>query len=221
MRRNKIKLLICGGIFCVLIMLASVWYSINFNDARMVVPMDYSTYEFQTKDLPMILSLLFSVLYGISLLITLFFHIRDMKKQLTETNTTRKINPKFGWFGLFGFLGFFGFWSYPLNGDIYPFVFFIFFGFFGFFYEGKMSGTYMDERFRENAAKAGNVSLKAICITAGIALFAACEGRLFGNLDYTLIAVVIILSLGLGFSMFLSEYLLYRYDHDEPETGEE
>ena len=36
-----------------------------------------------------------------------------------------------------------------------------------------------------------------------------------GNLEYTLIAYVIIISLALALKIFLSEFLLYRYDHDE------
>lgn len=101
-------------------------------------------------------------------------------------------------------------------------AFFLFFGFFGFYYEGKMSGTFMDERFRENIARA---KLKAYKITFGvmlIALIILCQGKLFGNLEYTLIASIITLSLALALGIFLSEYLLYRYDHDDQaEEGEE
>ena len=38
------------------------------------------------------------------------------------------------------------------------------------------------------------------------------RGRLMGNLEYTLIAYVIIISLALALKIFLSEFLLYRYD---------
>ena len=78
-----------------------------------------------------------------------------------------------------------------------------------------MSGTFMDERFRENIARA---KLKAYKITFGvmlIALIILCQGKLFGNLEYTLIASIITLSLALALGIFLSEYLLYRYDHDD------
>ena len=73
----------------------------------------------------------------------------------------------------------------------------------------------MDERFRENAAYA---QLKAYRITFSImhvALIILCQGKLFGNLEYTLIAAIITLSLALALGIFLSGYLLYRYDHDE------
>ncbi len=78
-----------------------------------------------------------------------------------------------------------------------------------------MSGTFMDERFRENIARA---KLKAYKITFGVMLLALiilCQGKLFGNLEYTLIASIITLSLALALGIFLSEYLLYRYDHDD------
>ena len=85
-----------------------------------------------------------------------------------------------------------------------------------------MSGTFMDERFRENIARA---KLKAYKITFGvmlIALIILCQGKLFGNLEYTLIASIITLSLAFALGIFLSEYLLYRYDHDDQaEEGEE
>ena len=80
---------------------------------------------------------------------------------------------------------------------------------------GRMSGTFMDERFRENIVRA---KLKAYRITFDIMFFALvilCQGKLFGSLEYTLIAVIIMLSLALALGMFLSEYLLYRYDHDD------
>ncbi len=78
-----------------------------------------------------------------------------------------------------------------------------------------MSGTFMDERFRQNAVlaklKASNIAFTIIFV----ALIVLCRGRLFGNFEYTLIAAIIMLSLALALRIFLSEYLLYRYDHDE------
>lgn len=141
---------------------------------------------------------------------------------MEETGVTRKINPRLGFLGALGFLGFAGFFSYRVDGTIFPFAFFIFFGFFGFFYEGRMSETFMDERFRENIARA---RLKAYKITFSIMLVALvilCQGKLFGSLEYTLIAAIITLSLALALGIFLSEYLLYRYDHDDQaDVGEE
>ena len=41
-------------------------------------------------------------------------------------------------------------------------------------------------------------------------------GKLMGCLEYTLIALVIVIALSIALELFLSEYLLYHYDHDEP-----
>lgn len=219
MKTRKAKWLIGCGIFCVLLQLISVGYAVRFNDSRLVVPMDFNSYAFQIKDLPMLISVSLSCLYSLALFAMLVVSIGKNRKRLEKTNTTRALNPKLGWLGLLGFLGFAGFWTYSLDGSVFPFLFFLFFGFFGFYYEGKMSGTFMDERFRENAARA---QLKAYKITYGIILFALiilCQGKLFGNLEYTLMAVMIMLSLALALGMFLCEYLLYRYDSEE--AGEE
>lgn len=215
MKKNNIKIWIGCGIFSIAALLLSVWYAVACNDSRLVVPMDLDRYTFTPKDLPMILSVLLFCGYVIALFLSLWAGSRKNKVTAERANTTRKLNPKLGLLGLLGFLGFAGFWSYPARGDVTPFAFFLFFGFFGFFYEGKMSGTFMDERFRENAARA---QLRAYKITFSIilaALIVLCQGKLFGSLEYTLIATMIVLSIALALGIFLPEYLLYRYDHDE------
>ena len=211
---RKTKLWIGCGIFGILILLASSLFAITFNDSRLVVPMQ-GRYVFQIKDLPMILSVSLLCVYAIALFITLMLHAGRMQRQQERSNSTRKLNPKLGFLGLLGFLGFGGFWTYSVNGTIFPFLFFIFFGFFGFYFDGKMSGTFMDERFRENATRA---SLKASNISFAIILIVMIilgQGKLFGNLDYTLIAILITVSLILALRIFLAEYLLYRYDYDD------
>ena len=78
-----------------------------------------------------------------------------------------------------------------------------------------MSGTFMDERFRENAILA---QLKAYKVTFSIiliALIVLCQGKIWVNFEYILIATIIVLSLALALGIFLSEYLLYRYDYDD------
>ena len=163
----------------------------------------------------MILSVLLACIYGIILFVTLVSGIRKQRQQTENTNKTRSLNPKLGYLGFLGVLGFSGFWTYSMDGSVFPFAFFLFFGFFGFYYEGKMSGTFMDERFRENAARA---SLKASNIALSIiflAFFFLCQGKLFGSLEYTLIAMIITLSVAFALRIFLSEYLLYRYDNDD------
>lgn len=215
MRKNKAKILIGCGIFCVLLTLISSWYAVKFNGSRLVVPMDFNSYTFEVKDLPMIASVSLDCIYGFTLFITLILSIKRNRQQVERTNTTRKLNPRLGFLGLLGFLGFAGFWTYSIDGSVFPFVFFMFFGFFGFYYEGRMSGTFMDERFRGNAILA---QLKAYKITLSIiliALIVLCQGKLFGNLEYTLMATIIVLSLALALGIFLPEYLLYRYDHED------
>lgn len=212
--KKKAKILIGCGIGCMLLLLVSSWYAITFNDARFVTPMDFGSYTFQVQDLPMILSVSLTCIYVFSLFVLLFLNIRKNSKQITKTNITRELNPKLGLLGFLGFLGFTGIWTYSVDGSVFPFVFFLFFGFFGFYYEGKMSGTFMDERFRENAMRA---KLKASDITFSIifiALIILCQGKLFGNYEYTLIAIIVTLSFALALRIFLAEYLLYRYDHD-------
>lgn len=211
---KKTKLWIGCGIFSVLFLLSSSWYAITFNDSRLVAPMQ-GHYALQIKDLPMILSVSLICVYVIALFITLMLHAGKMRRQQEKSNSTRKLNPKLGLLGLLGFLGFGGFWTYSVNGTVFPFLFFVFFGFFGFYFEGKMSGTFMDERFRENATRA---SLKASNISFAIifiALIILGQGKLFSNLDYTLIAILITVSLILALRIFLAEYLLYRYDYDD------
>ena len=41
------------------------------------------------------------------------------------------------------------------------------------------------------------------------------QGKFMGNLEYTLITLIIVIALSIALEIFLSEYLLYRYDHDD------
>lgn len=221
MKKNKVKIWVGCGIFCIAAVLLSGWYAVVFNDSRLVVPMDFGSYSFRPKDLPMLLSVSLFCVYMFALFIQLFIQIGKNKKHIAETNMTRRVDPRWGFLGLLGFFGLAGFWTYSVNGAVFPFVFFIFFGFFGFFYEGKMSETFMDERFRENAARAQLTSYKITFKITLIVLIILCRGKLFGSMEYTLMAVIIALSLTLALGIFLQEYLLYRYDHDDHmEEGE-
>ena len=94
-------------------------------------------------------------------LAVLFFQSTSANKPRGSTSrSTRTVNPKLGFLGLFGFAGFLGFWTYHVDQTIFPFVFFVFFGFFGFFYEGKMSNTLIDERYKENKMRAQSTANK-------------------------------------------------------------
>lgn len=125
---------------------------------------------------------------------------------------TRRINPRWGILGFLGFMGFGGIWTYTVQGVVFPFVFFTFFGFFGFFYEGKMSNVLMDERYMENRTKAQlrayHLGLSMVAMT----LIASTWDWLFYSNDTKLLFITVALSLTFALVVFLSEYLLYRYD---------
>lgn len=202
------------GVVCVLLLVAASWYSVTYNEARLVVPMDFSTYVFRVQDLPMLLSLLLLILYLLYLVVQV---VRTFAARSNRPSGpfTRTVNPKLGLLGFLGFLGFFGFWTYSVSQAVFPFVFFLFFGFFGFFYEGKLSHTLMDERFRENRRKASAVANRTALSIIFLATLILVQGRFLGNLEYNLIALLIVIALSIALEVFLSEYLLYRYDHTE------
>ncbi len=102
--KKRAKFLIGWGILCVLLLLASSWYAVTFNDSRLVVPMDFKSYDFQVKDLPMILSVTLACIYGITLLGMLVLSGCKQRQQIEKTNRTRKLNPKLGYLGFLGFL---------------------------------------------------------------------------------------------------------------------
>ncbi len=221
--KKKTKLIIYLGVVCAVLSVISVWYTITFNNSRFIVPMSLSEYIFRMKDLPMIMSGIFFALYILYLGVWLLTIIIKNKYKLnnkprTEMSKTRKLNPKLGLLGILGFLGFIGFISYPLTGDIFPFVFFVFFGFFGLYYEGKMSETLMDERFRENYNRAQLNASKVSIAIIYISIIIFSQGKLFGNIEYSYIALLIVSSLAIALLFFLSQYLTYRYDYcDESE----
>lgn len=211
MKKSKWKAIVIPGVICGLVLIISVWYSVKCNESRLVVKTDPETYQFSSKDLPMICSIVLTIAYIWYLLICLGKTSIQQKKPIFKTNRTRRLNPKLGFLGFFGFLGFLdldlpGFW-----------LRFIFFGFFGFFYEGKMSDTLMDERFRENKNRAQLMALKIAFVVIIIALLFLSSGEYFNIMSTEHLYSVgnSLIALSIALAMFLSEYLLYRYDHDE------
>lgn len=91
---------------------------------------------------------------------------------------------KIQFLGLFGFAGFLGFWTYGVDKTIFSLVFFVFFGFFGFFYEGRMSDTFMDERYLENKLRAQATANKTTVALVFLATLILGQGKLIGNLEY-------------------------------------
>ena len=142
--KKRMKLTICLGVICALLVAISSWYTIAFNNSRFIVPMDLSEYVFRVQDLPMIISGVLLTLYIVNIVVLFLESIKTNRRRELTLQSTRTINPKLGFLGLLGFAGFLGFWTYSVDKTIFPFVFFLFFGFFGFFYEGKMSNTLID-----------------------------------------------------------------------------
>ena len=201
-----------GGAVCAVLTGAATWFDLTHNGGKLVYPMD--SYAFQITDIPMLLALVLDAAYVLYLVFLFVRRGVAQKRQIRETGRTRRLSPKFGFLGFLGFLGFAGFWSYGTVGDLSEFAFFAFFGFFGFFFEGRMSNTLMDERFKENAVKA---ELKAY--RAGFAvifLLLILMGQA-GRFKAELVAPMLIIGIALDVALttFLSEYLLYRYDHDD------
>lgn len=215
MKNGVKKIAVIGGIIVLILVAVFSWYTVNYDEARFLVPMDFLTYSWRPQDLPMIISGVLLTLYIVYLAVLLIWAAAVQRGNANAKSRSRKINPKLGLFGLLGFLGFLGFWTYSTDKAIFPFVFFIFFGFFGFFYEGKMSNTFMDERYKENKMQAHLVANKISLTIIFIATLVLGQGKLVGNIEYTFIAYVIIISLTIAFNLFLSEYLLYHYDHDD------
>lgn len=213
--KKRTKLTICLGVICALLVAISSWYTIAFNNSRFIVPMDLSEYVFRVQDLPMIISGVLLTLYIVNIVVLFLESIKTNRRRKLTLQSTRTINPKLGFLGLLGFAGFLGFWTYSVDKTIFPFVFFLFFGFFGFFYEGKMSNTLIDERYKENKMKAQSVANKTSLSIIFLAILILGQGKLMDNLEYTLIALVIVIALSIALEIFLSEYLLYHYDNDE------
>lgn len=221
-KRKPPRIALLLGVACAVLLALASWYSVQYNDARLVAPTDLSTYVFRPQDLPMLLAALFLLLYVLGLSVWLIRGIWARKRRGQTAQTTRSLNPKLGFLGLLGFLGFLGFWSYPTHQDVTPFFFFLFFGFFGFFYEGKMSNTLMDERYVENKLRAELAAHRVTVAALFVTLLVVARGAIRGNLEHTLIAVLIVLSLTVALDLFLSEYLLYRYDQaDQLDEGGE
>lgn len=209
---------VLGGAACAALTGAAAWYDLTYNGGRLVYPMD--SYAFRSTDIPMLLALVLDAAYVLCLFALLLGGVLAQRRQTADTNRTRKLSPKLGLLGILGLFGFAGFWSYGTMGDVTPFAFFVFFGFFGFFYEGKMSNTLMDERFKENAVKAELRAYRVGFVIIFLLLILSAQAARFRA---GLLAPVLTtgIALAVALTLFLSEYLLYRYDHDDAGAMEE
>ena len=93
MKKNNIKWMVGIGVASILALVISCWYSVTYNNSRLVVPTDFASYTFQIKDLPMIISVSFFCLYVLGMVIALFLAGRRQAQQAKETN-------RIGWKGM-------------------------------------------------------------------------------------------------------------------------
>ena len=214
MKKNK-KLSVL--VILIVLQIAAVFYASIFNGGRLVQPMDFSTYQLQVNDLPMIIATGCLVIYVFYFVLSMIFRSFKSNGTNREKNKMRSLNPKFGWFGFFGFFGFFGIMTYMEQHAVWPFMFFVFFGFFGFFYEAKLSNTLIDERLKEEKARADLSALKAgFSILFLVTWFMGFVGNKLST-DVIAISYIITSSLIIALVIFLSSYLLYKYDTEEVE----
>ena len=214
--KKTCRRLVIGAIVVITLSLLGAAYALAFNDGRFVYSMDLSTYTFQPKDLSMLIPGALVFCYVVYFLIAIWSHA--IKLMFTKEPSddgrqyTRTVSPRFGWLGFCGFLGFGGFWTYAASGKIFPFVFFIFFGFFGFFFEGKLSHTLEDELFQENRRRAELKAYRIGFALLFIVIWLMGMGFFTRNVEWCAVFMLAAISFIYGLTIFLSNYLLYRYE---------
>lgn len=213
MSKKKINQIIFMGLGIVALLIVGVVYSLLYNDGRWVKEMDMSNYVFSVKDIPMLAIGALIAIYALYIVVVFIKYVFSKKYQ--DKHYSRTLSPYLGLCGIFGFLGFGGFWTYYEFGEIFPFVFFIFFGFFGFFFEGKLSHTLEDELFQENRRKAQLEAYKIGFKLLFIVIWLMGMGMFSRNVEWCAIFMLISVSLIYGIVLFLSNYLLYRYEKGE------
>ena len=66
-----------------------------------------------------------------------------------------------------------------------------------------MSNTLIDERYKENKMKAQSVANKTSLSIIFLAILILGQGKLMDNLEYTLIALVIVIALSIALEIFI------------------
>lgn len=132
-----------------------------------------------------------------------------MKKTSTHT---RKTPPSLGLLGLLGFLGPI---LYIQTSDVTSLIFLAFFGFTGFYFEGKLSGTLKDERFKFNEYQATAVAGKVNSLGMVFILIITVNYIFPKGVELAFTFLITCLSLLWGFHLFLQGFLLYYYENKE------
>ena len=195
MSKKQIKKIIFMGVGCALLLIVGTIYSLLYNDGRWVKNMDMSEYVFSYKDIPMLVIGALIALYAIYIVIICFKNV--FSKNSREKRYSRTISPYWGFCGMF------------------PFAFFIFFGFFSFFFEGKLSHILEDELFQENKRKAQLEAYKIGFKLLFVVIWLMAIGMFSRNVEWCAIFMLISVSLIYALVLFLSNYLLYRYEKRE------
>ena len=95
MKKNNIKWMVGIGVASILALVISCWYSVTYNNSRLVVPTDFDSYTFQLKDLPMIIFVSFFCLYVLGMVIALFLAGRSQALQAKEMKRIRRLDQNF------------------------------------------------------------------------------------------------------------------------------
>lgn len=116
---------------------------------------------------------------------------------------------------MLGLLGFTGPILYIQSGNVTTLIFLAFFGFAGFYFEGKMSGTLKDERFKYNEQRSSAFAGKANSLGMVFALIITVNYITPKGLDVAFTFLIACLSLMWGIQIFLQLFLLYYYENKE------
>ncbi len=211
MRKKGVRLLIFGFV-SMLIFVITAYFSVNTNNGRLLYPATWTSYYFKMADLPMIVGWSVLSVFFIDLAATLTVHHMATKRDFEKHGKVRRPNPGLGYLGFLGFTGFIGIFTELLYHNAAPFTLFIFFGFFGYFYEEKVSKVLSDERQRVNRreaqAKANGLGFKLQIVVLLVAMAAG----MTGHAAVTAAVLTAGISLVCALTIYLTEYLVYRYD---------
>lgn len=214
---KKSKLTLCNIILIsfVLSAIGSI-HSVMFNESRLIVPTDLSTYEFRFADL--ILGIPLTIFILSTCIASIYYPILIVNKSTFKKyklgERTPKINNQkwiLGFAGILGFIPLFTNLSTTYI-DYTNIILLVFFSQFAYYFQSKFSDILVDERFLYNLALAESKAYK-IAYTSVIISFILSIPRLSGNvLNIFLLSVI---ALSYSVSEILKSYYLYKYDMEE------